>query len=178
MELSKRLDQLTNQMSGAINNITKHHGRSLSPGRRRRCCSSISRDEDSTHPLCWYHQKFGDNAKKCHATALPKIGKRLGQSLSATSATGCLPSRLLFLTDRNSRRRFLIDTGAEVSVIPPSNADRRNKHDCLALRAVNGSSIATYGTRSLTLDLGLHRTFRWIFVIADIHTPIIGTDFL
>ena len=65
MELSKRLDQLTNQMSGAINNITKRHGRSPSPGRRRRRRSSISRDEDSTHPLCWYHRKFGDNAKKC-----------------------------------------------------------------------------------------------------------------
>ena len=62
MELSKRLDQLTTQMSSAIHNITKRNGRSPSPGRRR---PSISRDEDSTHPLCWYHRKFGDNAKKC-----------------------------------------------------------------------------------------------------------------
>ena len=112
------------------------------------------------------------------STTLPEVGKRLGQSLSATSDAGHTPSRLLFLTDNNSGRRFLIDTGAEVSVIPRSPADRHNKKDCLALRAVNGSSIATYGTRSLTLDLGLRRTFRWIFVIADIHTPIIGADFL
>ena len=32
--------------------------------------------------------------------------------------------------------------------------------------------------RSLTLDLGLQRTFQWIFVIADVYMPIIGADFL
>ena len=41
MELSKRLDQLTNQMSGVINNITKRHGCSPSLGRRHRLHSSI-----------------------------------------------------------------------------------------------------------------------------------------
>ena len=44
--------------------------------------------------------------------------------------------------------------------------------------AVNKSPIPTFGERSLTLDLGLRRTFRWIFVIASLHTPIIGVDFL
>ena len=111
-------------------------------------------------------------------TSVPEGGKRLGQTLSATSVTGHSPSRLLFLTDKYSGRRFLVDTGAEVSVIPPSPADRRIKPDCSGLCAVNGSKIATFGTRSLTLDLGLRRVFRWIFVIADIRTPIIGADFL
>ena len=111
-------------------------------------------------------------------TTVPKIGKHSGQSLAATSVTGHPTSRLLFLTNSNSGRRFLIDTGAEVSVIPPSAVDRKNKQDLPALQAVNGSSIATFGTRSLTLDLGLRRVFRWIFVIADIRTPILGADFL
>ena len=53
-----------------------------------------------------------------------------------------------------------------------------NKQDCSGLRVVNGSPIATFGTRSLTLDLGLRRVFRWIFVIAETSTPIIGADFL
>ena len=35
-----------------------------------------------------------------------------------------------------------------------------------------------YGTRSLSLDLGLRHGFRWIFLIADVKTPIIGSDFL
>ena len=107
-----------------------------------------------------------------------EVGKRAGRPLVATGGAGQTPSRLLFLMEANSGRRFLIDTGAEVSVIPPSPTERKHKQDCLGLRAVNGSSITTFGTRSLTLDLGLRRVFRWIFVIADTHMPIIGADFL
>ena len=95
----------------------------------------------------------------------------------AASAAGHSPSRLFFLRDKISGRCFLINTGAEVSIIPPTAADQRHKPD-LGLRAVNGSSIPTYSTRSLTIDLGLRRMFQWIFIIADIRTPIIGADFL
>jgi len=45
------------------------------------------------------------------------------------------------------------------------------------LQAVNNTAIATYGTHSLTLDLGLRRTFQWIFV-TDVKKPILGADFL
>ena len=111
------------------------------------------------------------------ASPLQVGGKRLGRSLSATSVAGHLPSRLLYISDRKTGRRFLVDTGAEVSVIPPTAADRKHKQE-LGLRAVNGSPIPTYGTRSITLDLGLRRVFRWIFILADIQTPILGADFL
>ena len=47
-----------------------------------------------------------------------------------------------------------------------------------SLEAANGSSIPTYGCQSLTLNLGLHRTFPMIFIIADVQPPIIGADFL
>jgi hypothetical protein len=43
---------------------------------------------------------------------------------------------------------------------------------------VNNTPIATYGTRSLTLDLGLRRTFRWVFLVANVKNPILGADFL
>ena len=43
--------------------------------------------------------------------------------------------------------------------------------------AVNGATIPTFGKCSLTLNLGSGRTFRWVFVIANIHSPIIGADF-
>ena len=48
----------------------------------------------------------------------------------------------------------------------------------MTLEAVNGTSITTHGTRSLTLDLGLRRTFRWVFIVAKIDKPILGADFL
>ena len=96
----------------------------------------------------------------------------------ATSVAGHTQSRLFFVTDYANCFRFIVDTGAEVSVIPPSRTDRKHRQDNQTLQAVNNTSIATFGTRSLTLDLRLRRTFRWVFVIADVKNPILGADFL
>ena len=111
-------------------------------------------------------------------TTLHTFGKRPGQPLVATSATGPSRSRLFFIKDRMSGEKFLVDTGAEVSVLPPSGLPSSRQPTGYSLQATNHSSIATYGTRSLTLDLGLHRTFRWIFIIADVRHTILGADFL
>lgn len=46
------------------------------------------------------------------------------------------------------------------------------------LYAANGTTINTYGTINLELDLGLRRNFPWRFVIADVQKAIIGADFL
>ena len=107
-----------------------------------------------------------------------QLGKPLGRTLSATGVPGPSPSRLFFVSDMHTHTRFLIDTGSEVSVIPPTPADRRRSPDPLTLTAVNNTSIRTYGQRSLTLNLGLRRSLPWIFVIADIQKPILGADFL
>ena len=72
---------------------------------------------------------------------------------------------------------FLVDTGAAVSVIPPSPSERTRKYS-LTLEAANHTSISTYGSRSLTLNLGLRRTLHWVFIIADVRKPILGADFL
>ena len=80
--------------------------------------------------------------------------------------------------DKSSSHRFLVDTGAEVSVLPPSRSECRHRDKSCNLLAVNGSAISTYGKHSLTLNLGLRRTFRWVFVIANIKSPILGADFL
>ena len=61
----------------------------------------------------------------------------------------------------NSHTYFLVDTGSEVSAIPPSLTDPADK---LTLMAVNDTPIRTYGKRSLTLNLGLRRPFPWIFI--------------
>lgn len=104
--------------------------------------------------------------------------KQPGQLLVATSATGLTPSRLFYVTDCPTCLRFLVDTGAEVSVIPLSHAKRAHRQDHFSLQAVNNTTIATYGTCSLTVNLGLRRAFRWAFIIADVKKPILGADFL
>ena len=77
-----------------------------------------------------------------------------------------------------SRLSYLIDTGAEISVLPPSTDDRRHPSSGLKLQAANGSAIRTYGERSVKVDLGLAKSFIWTFTIAEVSKPIIGADFL
>ena len=107
-----------------------------------------------------------------------KVGKRAGRPLMAAGVPGLLPSRLFYVSDRSNGFRFLVDTGAEVSVIPPTPTDRRNRRDNLNLQAVNDTPIATYGNRLFTINIGLRRNFQWIFIVADVKQPIIGADFL
>ncbi|BHF82425.1 hypothetical protein SprV_0802556300 [Sparganum proliferum] len=96
----------------------------------------------------------------------------------ATIAAGpSRPSRLFYVNDKSRGLRFLVDTGAEVSVIAPLRRHRL-KPSQFSLQAANSTTISTYGQRSLTLDLGLRRHFQWVFIEADVESPIIGADFL
>ncbi|BHF74698.1 hypothetical protein SprV_0501778500 [Sparganum proliferum] len=45
-------------------------------------------------------------------------------------------------------------------------------------QAVNTWPITTFGTCTLSLDIGLRRLFPWVFVVADIPCAILGADFL
>lgn len=87
------------------------------------------------------------------------------------------PSNRLIITDRHTGYRFLIDTGANISVIPCIRKWFQQQAE-IKLYAANGTVINTYGEKTLTMDLGLRRPFRWTFVIADVLTPILGADFL
>ncbi|VDL86847.1 unnamed protein product [Schistocephalus solidus] len=53
-------------------------------------------------------------------------------------------------------------------------SDRQCPNPGLFLQAVNTSPIATFGTRSLFLKIGLWLLFSWVFVVAD----IVGVHFL
>lgn len=84
----------------------------------------------------------------------------------------------LVLIDATNNMRFLIDTGADISVLPPSDANKTNRTSEFGLIAANGSKINTYGQKQLTVSLGLRRNFPWVFTIADVSRPILGSDFL
>ena len=45
--------------------------------------------------------------------------KHSGRALAAMSVSGPVNSRLFYITDQDTGTRFLVDTGAEVSIIPP-----------------------------------------------------------
>ena len=101
--------------------------------------------------------------------------KRQGQSLVVVAAGH--KNGLLFLCDSTSKRQFLVDTGAEVSVLPATGLDTRTKQPGPPLLAANGSSIKTYGTRRLSLHFASN-TYHWNFIIADVTRPLLGADFL
>ena len=68
---------------------------------------------------------------------------------------------LFHIVDKSFGLCFLVDTEAEVSVIPPLQTDRKCPQQNFNLQAVNSISITTYGSsRSLTLNLGLHGIVR------------------
>lgn len=89
-----------------------------------------------------------------------------------------LSTRRLFTKCRKTNFSFLIDTGADVSVIPKTHFKDRQAIPNECLFAANKTVIKTYGKRLLSLDLGLRREFKHVFIIADVDRPIIGADFL
>ncbi|XP_044741875.1 uncharacterized protein LOC123302848 [Chrysoperla carnea] len=97
--------------------------------------------------------------------------------------TGCdasdtVPGRQhrLFVKDRRSGIKFLVDSGADVSVIPVGS--KRGESTNFKLYAANGTEIPTFGTTVLNIDLGLRRIFEWPFFIAKTSKGILGADFL
>nr|VZI35209.1 unnamed protein product [Spirometra erinaceieuropaei] len=108
-----------------------------------------------------------------------QIRRRSHPTVEVTAAGGVanLHTRRLFLRDRIAGAKFLVDSGAVVSVVPPTPAERKTRSS-FCLTASNNSSIPPFGQRSITLDLGLRRIFRWVFIIADFSAALIGADFL
>lgn len=91
-------------------------------------------------------------------------------------------TRRLFIYELVTRQKFLIDTGADVSVLPRWSDTVKNtvtSDSCpTTLYSANGTAIKTYGTRTINLQFGLRREMKWKFIVADVSRAILGADFL
>ncbi len=68
--------------------------------------------------------------------------KTSGRLLAATIVAGQQPQgRLFYVRDRSSSLRFLVDTGAQVSIVPPTSSDRAAKQRDSPLQAINGTLL-------------------------------------
>ncbi|CAH8610157.1 unnamed protein product [Schistosoma curassoni] len=179
-----RLDTLQKEINVLCRKLTeltqREKPRRSSRDRSRERTRSTSRRR-TTPAICWYHQMFGYRARKClQPCEFNRAGNRYPRVSMATASTHIMPenSRLFYIQDRTTGAQFLVDTGAEISVVPPFNEERKNINPSLVLRAANKSDIKTYGKRKLSLDFGRGASYRWNFVIADVSMPIIGIDFL
>ena len=86
--------------------------------------------------------------------------------------------KLLYVADKHNKCTYSIDTGAAVSVLPKSCANRTSDAACLPLVAANTTTINTYGNCRRVVDVGLKRDYTWTFIVADVKQSIIGADFL
>ncbi|BHF59175.1 hypothetical protein SprV_0100213100 [Sparganum proliferum] len=128
-----------------------------------------------------YHQLIKEESlgDRKPSELLRRMRKPASQRIDATVFSGSPSSgRTFYVCDNVTRRRFLVDTGAQISVVPPTPVDRRCPSPGLHLQAANCSPISTFGSRSLTLNISLRRSFSWIFVIADVPHANLDSDFL
>ena len=99
--------------------------------------------------------------------------RRCGPSVATASAGPRDPQ--LFITD-NIGRRFLVDTGANVSVIPATPFDKNTGPSGPPLQAANGTPIQTYRSRELHLCFN-NRLYQARLIIVDVKRPLLGADF-
>lgn len=114
----------------------------------------------------------------CSTLPFGNSGKPRQPSAIGAVADGWSAHHRLHVTDKQNKIRFLIDTGADISLLPQRYVGKRLKPAPLKLFAANNATIRTFGEKLLTLDLGLRRAFKWLFCVADVTTPVIGADFL
>ncbi|XP_037774361.1 uncharacterized protein LOC119570859 [Penaeus monodon] len=109
------------------------------------------------------------------ATAVPRLQVATVSTIPDLAAG----RRLLYVRDNNSPLQFLVDIGAEVSLIPASYKDRQLPASC-TLEAANYSPINVYSEHSLTLLFSgaPHSKLTWVFLVADVQQPILAADFL
>ncbi|CDW58905.1 hypothetical protein TTRE_0000723101 [Trichuris trichiura] len=113
---------------------------------------------------CRNHQRYGPEARNCLVVA-------------AANGNG-YNSPLLFVLDVTGRR-FLVDSGSEVSILPAEPSGRRRPlPGAPKLKAANGRYDVFQTGRYEIVNLGVGRTYPFKFVVAAAPDAILGADFL
>jgi hypothetical protein len=81
---------------------------------------------------------------------------------------------LVYLHDSKTKEKFLVDTGAAVSVLPHTSKDPSTGPP---LSGADGKPIPSWGSVKKTLNFGV-RAFLCTFILAAVSKPILGVDFL
>lgn len=87
------------------------------------------------------------------------------------------PNHLLYVHDYKHKRKWLVDGGAVLSIIPPTLAQRARGPTNTQLQAANGTKIKCYGVQKMVITIA-NRTVKFPITIADVSQPILGSDFL
>ena len=96
---------------------------------------------------------------------------------AATPTNYTAHNDLLYVTDTVTKRRWLVDGGAVLSIVPPTLAQRTAGPTATQLQAANGTKISCYGVKEMTISLA-DRQVAFPIHIADVRQSILGADFL
>ena len=97
--------------------------------------------------------------------------------VAGANSVASSPVSLFKAYDFTSGVNFLVDTGSQISIVPASKWDKDNRSKGEELLAANGTTIAMFGQRHLSMRFG-EKKFEWTFIVAEVMQPIIGADFL
>jgi hypothetical protein len=168
----RRLEKMEQQLKQLGN---QRHERERSRGRSQ--SRSRGAPDTDTGKYCWYHYKFGDRARQCKDPCAYPKNATSGAGVKSAPATRCT-ARRLYVSDKQSKIHFLVDTGADFSILPAKFRDQKRYVPRFNLQTASGSGIKVLGERLLRLNIGLRREFTWTFLIADVTDAILGADFL
>ncbi|GFV85233.1 retrovirus-related Pol polyprotein from transposon 297 [Trichonephila clavipes] len=173
--LARQIQELSLQVAELTRERNSSRHQRYSSDRRR--SHSRSRSVNRGSGICYYHRRYKEQARKCVSPCAFVQKKRVSSVIAGMAEPSKHTSRL-FLLDRKSGQKFLIDSGSEICVIPPSPTMNKSPQSNFSLFVANNTKIPAYGMVRKELNLGLRRPFIWTFIIADVSSPIIGADFL
>ncbi|GFU69522.1 hypothetical protein TNCV_1350821 [Trichonephila clavipes] len=156
------------------------HGRSYNRSRTRSNFwrnTSKSLEREGSSEICYYHSKFSKDAMKCRSPCSCTRNNNQGKLKSAVAVSAAykptaIRSSLIFVFDKKTRLKFLVDSCSDVNCLPLRLNVTRHRYELttkklnpepLQLFAANNSNILTYGSKLLNIDLGLRRNFSWKF---------------
>ena len=96
---------------------------------------------------------------------------------AATPTCETAHNDLLYVTDTVTKRKWLVDGGAVLSIVPPTLAQRTAGPISTQLQAANGTKIPCYGVQEMVVSLA-DRQVTFPITIADVRQSILGADFL
>ncbi|GFX32154.1 uncharacterized protein TNCV_3543521 [Trichonephila clavipes] len=107
--------------------------------------------------ICYYHRRYKERNRKvfpCAFCAKTRVSSVIAEWRSPSQHT----SRL-FLLDRKSGQKFLIDSGSEICVIPPSPTMNKSPQSNFPYLLLIIPKFQLYGMVRKELNLGLRRPF-------------------
>ncbi|GFX62229.1 retrovirus-related Pol polyprotein from transposon 297 [Trichonephila clavipes] len=145
-ELSLQVAELTRERNSSL------HQR-YSPDRRR--SHSRSRSVNRGSGICYYHRRYKEQARKCVSPCAFVQKKKRVSSVIAGMAEPSKHTSRLFLLDRKSGQKFLIDSGSEICVIPPSPTMNKSPQSNFSLFAANNTPKFQPMPSILTVDANI-----------------------